>query len=315
MIEGQEDFIGNEKHLKVLLKASEKKDISIWNNYVAEQGEGFVAYLVRASLNNAILTKANLNGAWLNNAKLDGTVLWEAELNKAQLFGAELNGAILRKTELNGADLRWTKLNKTDLRQAKLNGADLRGAKLKEVLLMFAEVNGARLEGANFEQTNVAGVAYNKQKRKMHCEGIRIESAYGSPMFKRFVQDKAFLEEFREKSIKHKIIYWIWLIFADCGRTIWNWLAWSVGFMLLFTTIYNYGPAVFEQTTEAMHNHPMDFWSCLYFSIVKFTTLGFGDIVAANTAARIWVSIEVIIGYVMLGGLISIFATKLARRS
>ncbi len=53
----------------------------------------------------------------------------------------------------------------------------------------------------------------------------------------------------------------------------------------------------------------------LYFSIVTFTTLGFGDIQPGNGPGLFWVSLEVIIGYVMLGGLISIFANKLARRS
>ena len=49
--------------------------------------------------------------------------------------------------------------------------------------------------------------------------------------------------------------------------------------------------------------------------IVTFTTLGFGDVVAANTFARILVTLEVMFGYIMLGGLISIFANKLASRS
>jgi len=52
-----------------------------------------------------------------------------------------------------------------------------------------------------------------------------------------------------------------------------------------------------------------------YFSIVTFTTLGFGDITPANKAGEIWLALEVILGYIMLGGLISIFANKLARRS
>ena len=47
-----------------------------------------------------------------------------------------------------------------------------------------------------------------------------------------------------------------------------------------------------------------------YYSIVTFTTLGFGDIVPKNILAEILVTIEVILGYIMLGGLISIFATK-----
>ena len=53
----------------------------------------------------------------------------------------------------------------------------------------------------------------------------------------------------------------------------------------------------------------------IYFSVVTFTTLGFGDVTPLNTAGEVLLTIEVILGYVMLGGLISIFANKLARRS
>jgi hypothetical protein len=49
--------------------------------------------------------------------------------------------------------------------------------------------------------------------------------------------------------------------------------------------------------------------------VVTFTTLGFGDIIPVTTKASWWVMAEVVTGYVMLGGLISILANKLARRN
>lgn len=52
-----------------------------------------------------------------------------------------------------------------------------------------------------------------------------------------------------------------------------------------------------------------------YFSIVTFTTLGFGYVTPLNRAGEIWVTAEVILGYLMLGLLISIMANKIARRS
>jgi hypothetical protein len=55
--------------------------------------------------------------------------------------------------------------------------------------------------------------------------------------------------------------------------------------------------------------------SFIYYSIVTFTTLGFGDIYPKPGWLQFWVALEVILGYIMLGGLISILANKLARRS
>ena len=73
--------------------------------------------------------------------------------------------------------------------------------------------------------------------------------------------------------------------------------------------------AAVHQVTGEKADEPLTFWKSFYFSIVTFTTLGFGDVVADNTSARIFVTLEVIFGYIMLGGLISIFANKLASRS
>ena len=55
--------------------------------------------------------------------------------------------------------------------------------------------------------------------------------------------------------------------------------------------------------------------SPLYFSIVTMTTLGYGDALPASLPAQLVVIAEVIIGYMMLGGALSIFAAKMGRRS
>jgi hypothetical protein len=53
----------------------------------------------------------------------------------------------------------------------------------------------------------------------------------------------------------------------------------------------------------------------IYYSMVTFTTLGFGDVAPKTHLAAILITSEVITGYIMLGGLISIFSNKLAQRS
>ena len=55
--------------------------------------------------------------------------------------------------------------------------------------------------------------------------------------------------------------------------------------------------------------------SSFYYSVVTLTTLGYGDAVPASVAAQVLAMIEVVLGYVMLGGLLSIFANKMARRA
>ena len=52
-----------------------------------------------------------------------------------------------------------------------------------------------------------------------------------------------------------------------------------------------------------------------YYSTVTFTTLGFGDVKPRNLAAEMWLTVEVVLGYFFLGGLVAILASKLARRA
>jgi voltage-gated potassium channel Kch len=73
---------------------------------------------------------------------------------------------------------------------------------------------------------------------------------------------------------------------------------------------YLMGPNSFD-----VKHLPWTIGSMIYYSVVTFTTLGFGDIVPKTPGAAWLVMVEVILGYIMLGGLISILATKLARRS
>ena len=144
-----------------------------------------------------------------------------------------------------------------------------------------------------------------------------------NPFFKRYVADQQFIRAFKEK-----YPFWalVWRWSSDYGRSLALWAFWSLLIALSFSLVYMPAPTWFSEWMQESMPHfyqvtgnetdgHLTFWKSFYFSIVTFTTLGFGDVVAANTSARILVTLEVIFGYIMLGGLISIFANKLASRS
>lgn len=109
------------------------------------------------------------------------------------------------------------------------------------------------------------------------------------------------------------VVSWVRSLVDSCR--LWPltqlWAGWSVIFALSFAwKFYSLGETAFD-----VKHLGSEFETMLYYSIVTFTALGFGDIVPITAEAARWVMAEVITGYVMLGGLISIMATKLARRS
>jgi hypothetical protein len=97
MAEPQEDFSGNDKHYKVLRKALQENDISIWNDFSASMGPRF-----RADLRGIRLEGKNLAGAKLTGARLDGACLDGADLTGADLTDATLTGATFRDAKLDG---------------------------------------------------------------------------------------------------------------------------------------------------------------------------------------------------------------------
>ena len=48
----------------------------------------------------------------------------------------------------------------------------------------------------------------------------------------------------------------------------------------------------------------------IYFSVVTFTTLGFGDIYPATVVGKVLVMVEVVIGYIMGGVFIAILTRR-----
>ena len=133
------------------------------------------------------------------------------------------------------------------------------------------------------------------------------KTAINYPLINRMTQDAWYLADFKRQ---HPLIYKLWKLTSDCGRSILRWAAWSLGIAILFGLIFILiGPEAFDL------RHDNTGFSFFYYSIVTFTTLGFGDITPKTLTTEILITIEVILGYIMLGGLISIFANKLARRS
>ena len=61
-------------------------------------------------------------------------------------------------------------------------------------------------------------------------------------------------------------------------------------------------------------NEIKTFTDGFYLSGLVFTSLGLGSFVPANDAAKWWILAEVMLGFIMLGSLVSFFANKFVRR-
>jgi len=243
----------------------------------------------------------------------------------------DLRGANLLESNLLGANLSGANLEEADLSGAHLEEADLSGATLWTV-----DLSGANLWKAKYTTDEIFNlISHLKNWERLKITDFRFldtTKVDGSknPLLKRHMEDYQFIQAFKEKDWIHKrIIYPLWKLTCDCGRSLPLWAFWSFVLALIFGLIYapiccpswlpepikNFLHWTDPQIYIDPNTYPHPFWTPIYFSIVTFTTLGFGDVQPQNLAGLIWVSLEVILGYIMLGGLISIFANKLARRA
>jgi uncharacterized protein YjbI with pentapeptide repeats len=282
--------------------------------------------LSRANLSNSKLINARLSGAILFEADLTGCELLSADLTEANLgsclaagagfesanlanatmFSARLRGATLTKTNLRGADMRRADLQDTRIREAdmrevdltrsKLQSADLEGSCVDKAMFMDTDLCHSRLRGLKgYATANWIGA---------DVHGVNFTGAY---LTRRTIMDQNYLYEFRTHSRANAVMYWLWWATSDCGRSFLRWGTCIFLLLCLFAVLFNFVAIDYGEYPTAI--------SSFYYSVVTLTTLGYGDVLPASMAAQILAMIEVAIGYVMLGGLLSIFANKMARRA
>jgi len=126
------------------------------------------------------------------------------------------------------------------------------------------------------------------------------------------------------KNFISRIGYRTWKITSLYGLSLGRWMASSLIIIFVFglfympwnivtdtnSTFYKFGSPI----KPSIHVTTINTWfSPWYYSVVTFATLGYGDITPSDVSGQIFCVIEVILGYLMLGGLLSIFGKKMIR--
>lgn len=263
------------------------------------------ACLHGADLRAARLLHADLTGADLSGVNATNVALGGATLHGVAMFGADLSDASLSQASLRDADLRTTQFPGARFVGADLTGADLSRADLSSTDMTDAMIGQASLHDADLSEAVLRGI---RGAEDADWVGASFSSANftGAYLARREAIDQNYLHEFRSRGRLHEFLYRLWWVTSDCGRSFLRWGLWTILFALAFGGIYS-----FVEIDYGGHETAI---SSVYFSVVTLTTLGYGDVLPASQTAQLVVMLEVVLGYVMLGGLLSIFATKMGRR-
>jgi uncharacterized protein YjbI with pentapeptide repeats len=291
------------------------------------------ATLCKAQLEHANLMCAHLEGANLREAQLKHTNLNDANLagavmNRAQLVEANLEGADLKNTRFNGADLQGTTLHDADLENADLSYANLENARLMEAHMEGAKIVNSRLKGTQFQMTSVDGRTLIKGcsiDRYTDFRGVGLDSARIDSGTKQLLEYNIRRMNWEDWYKKHRLLDWLvrpfWLM-SDYGMSTLRVVGVFFLLALLFAAVYmNWAywapPGIVSNLVvqpeigeAAWHYFGRVMIRPVYFSVVTMTTLGFGDMYAnkESIAGHVLLILQVILGYVLLGALVTRFA-------
>jgi len=306
------------------------------------------ANLYRAHLERADLSDANLEGANLNEVHLEGVILIGANLKGANLWEAHLEGAVFRGAHLEEANLYRAHLEGADFSNAKLINANLsysflektlfsENTQLNDVHILHADLKNSYIKRASKNMDEVvieerekefddAKEVYLSIKNYFREEGMYEVSGkyyYREMLMARKIaweNIKSFKWNKKEIIKSHKRLCREWTswfvskmmdLLTGYGEKPTRVVAWWFGIVSVFGAIYYLFKGIMNHP-NALAYKPSPLES-IYFSVVSFTTLGFGDFQPKPGVFQIVASIEAFLGALFIALFIFVFTRKMIR--
>ncbi len=296
------------------------------------------ANLFRANMKDACLYEANLKRADLRLACLEGADLFGTCLENAKLLhcdaaGASFSNASLRGVVATSADFRNACFASSNLERADFSYADLRGTTFDESCLRSANFQRSIADG----KTSFWGPReinrYSRGGTYTDFEGVALGNIQVDPGTKQLleynIRRKNWDGWYWDKRYQYWAIRLFWGI-SDYGQNAFRIMRIFFSLAILFAILYYAFGAIDYYILDIKdhpgivtnlfvdHQEPVEWWlvplRAIYFSVVTMTTLGFGDMYA-NSQNYWWswlghlvLILQVILGYVLLGALITRFA-------
>ncbi len=311
---GNQEWRFSQEQYEMLLRCSKKKDMKEWNewrkhnlgevillegadflganlSYVELSDYGGIASPPQVCLRGASFLSANLEHGRFVGADLRDVDLTGADLIDVMLSGARLENATLKGARLNGRyGMQNFYFRGTCFDGAQIQCADLRRA-IADSSTSFWECVLDR--DTDFREVALASVQLEQGKKELLRYNIRRKN--WEDWYNEHKRQKWFVRPF----------WWM----SDYGRSISRIMLTFFLLALVFALVYYFVPNLVKDLHVTGHWYSDLIRSC-YFSVVTMTTLGFGDMFAneESIAGHVLLMFQVILGYVLLGALVTRFA-------
>lgn len=272
----------------------------------------------------------SMEGFALRYAHLEGAKLFHykdvRDLSKANLFRANLQGASMFRVNLQGADLL----------KANLAGANLNEGNMVDANVLSANLDGVRLERVEWgDRCLQEAEAYRKRKdgdREGAMETfLEAEEVYRT--LRRCYDGAGRFEQaghfFRKEMTMRRMIMPRWSVDRLWSKMVDVFCAYGespprvIGFSLLLNVLCAVvyfaigvngpdGSMAFDVDAGILANLKQ-YGNCLYYSIVTFTTLGYGDVTPPEGILRPLAAVQAFTGAFMMAMFVAVFGKKMTR--
>ena len=299
----------------------------------AEDAKFLGANLLRTDFKNAMLT-----GATLADVNLLDADFTDSELHGARFTGSNLTDADLSKSNLRKANLARTRLHNAVFDETDVRGADFQEAALYQVFLENTRIDNStefgdktayrmrnseiQLRPEDFGDPNSLQAAawVNRRLKSLHEENAMTEETRKFHIRKEEAERAldAYEENWGRWSVKTLMRY-----LTNHGESVKHVLGWWVAVIGLSAFLFPWVGGIKDNTgnvyalsslSELSSLAGWNEWGLnLYFSIITFSTIGYGDLSPASPLARALVGFESIAGALLLALLVFVLGRRVAR--
>lgn len=286
-------------------------------------------------LDGATFRDAPLSGVdWLADCGLVGADFTDATLDDADLSGADLREATFREVSAAGASF-----DGANLHDASFVVADLRGATFRDARLYRLHFADARVDG----ETQFDEVAVSERRLQDGSENDDADFAAATWIYRELehlYEDNAMPERGRAYYLRGQDLRrrYAWLdgtyaraLFLEASRWVtlygtspWRILAASAALIVGSAVLYPLTGGIREVAGDSVITYRIAdpevspttymievFFKSLYFSVVTFSSLGYGDIQPVGGYARLIASVETLLGTLLMALLIFVLTRRL----
>jgi voltage-gated potassium channel Kch len=293
-------------------------------------------------LDGAYLDTVDLDGVdWFEEVGLIGVEMTSVDLRESSLAGADLREAALEDVDARDANLSRVDVEDATLRTCDLRSADLRHAQFDQAVLSNTRINRdttfgdrvvyeERLDEVTdrdaFESCAQAAVWGYREIHNLHeANALPYEARQYYLKEKDVRRRLAWKSGHRKRALMAEGTRWL----TGYGMSPWRVLATAAFIIVVCALLYPTTGGLAETVASGGETSTITwsiedpestptfvlvsvFFRSLYFSIVTFATLGFGDISPVGEFARALAGVEALLGQLLVAVLVFVLTRRIS---